>query len=190
MTVPNEPAVLIIDALPLRSLGFISALNCLTQLGDPTKNPVTLHTPDKSGPWIDAHANCEMLIYRLHPRPVLCPERGQRRCKKFRRRSEKSQSNSEAEGGPGTPEQRRHEQGYCAPAGDEGRYGQSSCPADHAQVRRDEPHAGRCCMRERPARPWPKGGVISPIGANARACSHRRLQPRLGLGHIAAPSSA
>jgi DNA-binding NarL/FixJ family response regulator len=65
MTVPNEPAVLIIDALPLRSLGFISALNCLTQLGDPTKNPVTLHTPDKSGPWIDAHANCEMLIYSV-----------------------------------------------------------------------------------------------------------------------------
>jgi DNA-binding NarL/FixJ family response regulator len=65
MTVPNEPAVLIIDAIPLRSLGFISALNCLTQLGDPTKNPVTLHTPDKSGPWIDAHANCEMLIYSV-----------------------------------------------------------------------------------------------------------------------------
>jgi DNA-binding NarL/FixJ family response regulator len=65
MAVPNEPAVLIIDALPLRSLGFISTLNRLNQLGDPTKDPITLHTPDESGPWIDAHANCEMLIYSV-----------------------------------------------------------------------------------------------------------------------------
>jgi DNA-binding NarL/FixJ family response regulator len=63
MTVPSEPVVLIIDALPLRSLGFISALNCLNHLEDPTKAPVTLHTPDEAKPWIDAHANCEMLIY-------------------------------------------------------------------------------------------------------------------------------
>jgi DNA-binding NarL/FixJ family response regulator len=63
MTVPNEPGVLIIDALPLRSLGFISTLNRLNHLGDPTKAPVTLHTPDGATPWIDAHANCEMLIY-------------------------------------------------------------------------------------------------------------------------------
>ena len=63
MTVPNEPVVLIIDALPLRSLGFISILNRLNHLGNPTKAPVTLHTPDEAGPWIDAHANCEMLIY-------------------------------------------------------------------------------------------------------------------------------
>jgi DNA-binding NarL/FixJ family response regulator len=63
MMVPNEPVVLIIDALPLRSLGFISTLNRLNHLVDPTKAPVTLHIPDKAGPWIDAHANCEMLIY-------------------------------------------------------------------------------------------------------------------------------
>ena len=62
MTVPNE-AVLLIDALPLRSLGFIGALDRLTHLGDPTKDPVTLHTPDGATPWIDAYANCEMLIY-------------------------------------------------------------------------------------------------------------------------------
>jgi DNA-binding NarL/FixJ family response regulator len=61
MTVPNESAVLIIDALPLRSLGFISTLNRLNLLGDPTKAPVTLPTPDP----IDAHANCEMLIYSV-----------------------------------------------------------------------------------------------------------------------------
>jgi len=44
-------------------------------------------------------------------------EWGQRRCKKFEGRGEKSQSDSEAAGGPRTPESRRHEQGYCAPAG-------------------------------------------------------------------------
>ena len=63
MTVPNEPAVLLIDALPLRSLGFISALDRLNNLGDPTKAQVTLHAPDGATPWIDAHANSEMLIY-------------------------------------------------------------------------------------------------------------------------------
>src|SRR5262249_55577427 len=63
MTVPNESAVLIIDALPLRSLGFIGTLNRLNHLGDPTKAPATLHTPDGAGAWIDAHANCEILIY-------------------------------------------------------------------------------------------------------------------------------
>src|SRR5262249_29090358 len=62
MTVPNE-AVLLIDALPLRSLGFIGALDRLDHLGDPTKDPVTLHTQDGATPWIDANANCEMLIY-------------------------------------------------------------------------------------------------------------------------------
>jgi len=61
MTVPNE--LLLIDAFPLRSLGFISALNRLSHLGEPTKTPVTLHTPDEAGPGVDAHANCEMLIY-------------------------------------------------------------------------------------------------------------------------------
>jgi DNA-binding NarL/FixJ family response regulator len=62
-TVPNEPAVLIIDALPLRSLGFISTLNRLNHLRDPPKAPATLHIPDGATPWIDAHANCEMLVY-------------------------------------------------------------------------------------------------------------------------------
>jgi HlyD family secretion protein len=64
-----------------------------------------------------------------------------------RRRSERSQSNREAEGDPRPPAPGRRDQGYSAPAGDEGRYRQSSCAADHAQVRCDEPHAGRCCLR-------------------------------------------
>jgi DNA-binding NarL/FixJ family response regulator len=63
MTVRNEPVVLIIDALPVRSLGFISILNRLDHLAAPTKAPVTLHTPDEAGPGLDAGATCEMLIY-------------------------------------------------------------------------------------------------------------------------------
>jgi DNA-binding NarL/FixJ family response regulator len=63
MTVPNEPVVLIIDALPVRRLGFISVLNRLGHLAVPTKAPVTLHAPDEAGPWLDADATCEMLIY-------------------------------------------------------------------------------------------------------------------------------
>jgi DNA-binding NarL/FixJ family response regulator len=252
MTVRNEPVVFIIDTLPVRSLGFISILNRLNHLGDPTKAPVTLHTSDEAQPGTDADAKYQMLIYiaggasdadrdnleRIKalralapdvplmiisdsesrkeilsavrvgaqgsfyigvnpelalqafsfmlkggsyfpsamrpkqtdpaqmrpaidciPTPLLRHGWGQRRCKRFGRRSEKSQSNSEAEGGPRTPAPGRDEQGNCAPAGDEGRYRQSSCPADHAQVRRDEPHADRSCLRERPAQP--KGGDTS-----------------------------
>jgi len=60
---PNEPVVLIIDTLPVRSLGFISILNRLDHLAVPTKAPVILHTPDEAGPGLDAGATCEMLIY-------------------------------------------------------------------------------------------------------------------------------
>jgi DNA-binding NarL/FixJ family response regulator len=63
MTVRNEPVVLIIDALPVRSLGFIGILNRLDHLAVPTKARVTLHTPDEAGPGLDANATCEMLIY-------------------------------------------------------------------------------------------------------------------------------
>jgi DNA-binding NarL/FixJ family response regulator len=63
MAVRNEPVVLIIDALPVRSLGFISILNRLDHLAVPKKAPVTLHTPDEARPWLDADATCEMLVY-------------------------------------------------------------------------------------------------------------------------------
>jgi DNA-binding NarL/FixJ family response regulator len=63
MTVRNEPVVLIIDALPVRSLGFIGILNRFDHLAVPTKAPVTLHTPDEAGPWLDPDATCEMLVY-------------------------------------------------------------------------------------------------------------------------------
>jgi hypothetical protein len=63
MTVRNEPVVLIIDGIPVRSLGFISILNRSDHLAVPTKAPVTLHTSDEAEPGIDADATCEMLIY-------------------------------------------------------------------------------------------------------------------------------
>jgi DNA-binding NarL/FixJ family response regulator len=61
MTVPNEPVVLIIEALPLRSLGLISILNGLDLENSP-KGPVILHTSDEAG-GIDADANYQLLIY-------------------------------------------------------------------------------------------------------------------------------
>jgi hypothetical protein len=60
MSVPTEPVVLIIDTLPVRSLGFIGILNSLDHLAVPTKAPVILHTSDEAGPGLDAGATCEM----------------------------------------------------------------------------------------------------------------------------------
>src|SRR5262249_26158231 len=59
----------------------------------------------------------------------------------------------------GTPEPWRLEQGHCTPAWDEGRHRQSSRAPHPAQVRPDEPHAGRCCLRERPAKVLPAPGT-------------------------------
>ncbi len=65
MTVPrNEPVVLIIDALPLRSLGLVSILSRLDHLGF-GKPRIISHLPDAAERWIEAHANCEMLIYNV-----------------------------------------------------------------------------------------------------------------------------
>jgi two-component system nitrate/nitrite response regulator NarL len=61
MTVRNEPVVLIIEALPLRSLGLISILNRLDLENSP-KGPVILHTSDEAE-GIDAGANYQLLIY-------------------------------------------------------------------------------------------------------------------------------
>jgi two-component system, NarL family, nitrate/nitrite response regulator NarL len=63
MTVPNEPVVLIIDALPLRSLGLIRILNRLDDLANPPTGSVNLHTSDEAERGIDADANYQMLIY-------------------------------------------------------------------------------------------------------------------------------
>jgi DNA-binding NarL/FixJ family response regulator len=63
MTVPNEPVVLIIDALPVRSLGLIGILNRLDDLAKPPKGSFTLHTSNEAEPGIDADANYQLLIY-------------------------------------------------------------------------------------------------------------------------------
>jgi DNA-binding NarL/FixJ family response regulator len=63
MTVRNEPVVLIIDALPVRSLGLISILNRLDDLTNPPKRSVNLQTSDEAEPGMDADANYQMLIY-------------------------------------------------------------------------------------------------------------------------------
>jgi DNA-binding NarL/FixJ family response regulator len=66
MTVPrNEPVFLIIDALPLRSLGLVGILSRLDHLGFALKTRSILHLPDAAERWIEAHANCEMLIYNV-----------------------------------------------------------------------------------------------------------------------------
>ena len=66
MTVPrNEPVVLIIDALPLRSLGLVGILSRLDHLDFAGKTRIISHLPDAAERWIEAHANCEMLIYNV-----------------------------------------------------------------------------------------------------------------------------
>ena len=66
MTVPrSEPVVLIIDALPLRSLGLVGILSRLDHLGFAGKTSTISDLPDAAERWIEAHANCEMLIYSV-----------------------------------------------------------------------------------------------------------------------------
>jgi DNA-binding NarL/FixJ family response regulator len=61
MAVPNEPVVLIIEALPLRSRGLISILNRWDDLVTPRK--VLSPSSDDAEPRIDADANYQLLIY-------------------------------------------------------------------------------------------------------------------------------
>jgi DNA-binding NarL/FixJ family response regulator len=63
MTVPNEPVVLISEALPLRSLSLISILSRLDDFTNPPKGSVNLHTSDEAGPGMNADANYQMLVY-------------------------------------------------------------------------------------------------------------------------------
>jgi hypothetical protein len=63
MTVPNEPVVLIIEALPLRSLGLIITLSRFNDLATSPKGSVTLHTSNEEKPGIDEDANSQLLIY-------------------------------------------------------------------------------------------------------------------------------
>src|SRR6476469_2170659 len=61
----DEPVVVIIDALPLRSLSLISILTHLDCSASRGQFRLTLHTPDEMEQCIDPGANCEMLIYNV-----------------------------------------------------------------------------------------------------------------------------
>ena len=64
MTVPSaEPGILIVDILPLRSLGLGSILGRLSSSDVRSNFRLTVHTPDQAEQWIDADSNCKMLIY-------------------------------------------------------------------------------------------------------------------------------
>jgi DNA-binding NarL/FixJ family response regulator len=64
MAVPrNDTVVLIIDALPLRSLGLVGILSCLDHLGFAGKIRIISQLPDAAERWMPA--NCEMLIYNV-----------------------------------------------------------------------------------------------------------------------------
>src|SRR5215813_11508496 len=62
MIVPrNELVVLIIDALPLRSLGLVGILSRLDHLGFTGNTRIISHLPDAAERWIEASANCDGL---------------------------------------------------------------------------------------------------------------------------------
>ena len=61
----DEPVVVIIDALPLRSLNLINILTHLDCSTSGGQFRLTLHTPDEMEQCIDPGANCEMLIYNV-----------------------------------------------------------------------------------------------------------------------------
>ena len=66
MTVPrNEPVVLIIDALPLRSLGLAGILSRSDHLGLAQKTRIISYIPDAAERSLEAHVNCQMLIYNV-----------------------------------------------------------------------------------------------------------------------------
>ena len=67
----DEPVVLIIDKLPLRSLNLISILTHLDCSAFHGKFRLILHTPDELEQCIDPNANCEMLIYNVGALPLL-----------------------------------------------------------------------------------------------------------------------
>jgi DNA-binding NarL/FixJ family response regulator len=59
---PDKSTVLIVDPLPLRNLGLVAVLDRLS--GDRKFRLASL-TPDDAERWIDADANCSMIIYNV-----------------------------------------------------------------------------------------------------------------------------
>jgi DNA-binding NarL/FixJ family response regulator len=79
MAVQNdEPVVLIIDTLPLRSLNLISILTHLDCSVCRRHFRLTLHTPDELEQCTDLDLNCEMLIYNVGSASVADRETSQR----------------------------------------------------------------------------------------------------------------
>jgi DNA-binding NarL/FixJ family response regulator len=65
-----EPGILIVDSLPLRSLGLSSILGRLSSSDVRSNFRLTIHTPDQAEEWIDADSNCKMLIYNAGGRSI------------------------------------------------------------------------------------------------------------------------
>jgi DNA-binding NarL/FixJ family response regulator len=74
----DEPVVLIIDRLPLRSLNLINILSHLLRSDACGQFRLILHTPDEIDQCIDPDKNCEMLIYNVGSASISDPETSQR----------------------------------------------------------------------------------------------------------------
>jgi hypothetical protein len=74
----DEPVVVIIDALPLRSLNLINILTHLDCSASRGQFRLTLHTPDEVEQCIGPDTNCEMLIYNIGSVSIADRETSQR----------------------------------------------------------------------------------------------------------------
>lgn len=59
---PQPATVLVVDPLPLRTLGLAAVLE---RLAESSRFRVTALTPDEAERWIDADAQCSMIIYNV-----------------------------------------------------------------------------------------------------------------------------
>lgn len=84
MSATTQPAtVLVIDPLPLRTLGLATVLE---RLAESSKFRVTALTPDEAERWIDADSHCSMIIYNVGS-VSLAEARHARRIKALRSRA-------------------------------------------------------------------------------------------------------
>jgi two-component system nitrate/nitrite response regulator NarL len=74
----DEPVVLLIDRLPLRSLNLINILTHLVRSNACGQFRLILHTPDELDQCIDPDKICEMLIYNIGAASISDPETSQR----------------------------------------------------------------------------------------------------------------
>jgi len=74
----DEPVVLLIDRLPLRSLNLINILSHLVRSDACEQFRLTLRTPDEMDQCTEPDKNCEMLIYNVGPASISDLETSQR----------------------------------------------------------------------------------------------------------------